>query len=153
VSEASPSSSQAAPASTSSAVSAAKGAPYVVGNIVEVQTSFATYPPSYSDTPIAFEKWVNARGGINGHPIKYYIENEQTNPGQISAEAKQLVQTDHVVGIVGNTSIIECSIDHSYWQKLGFFVVDDDSASSGSWGPFDSSQMSARAWTLQLNES
>jgi branched-chain amino acid transport system substrate-binding protein len=72
----------------------------------------------------AYFTCVNDNGGINGHPIKYYIESEQTNPGQIGAEAKQLVQTDHVVGIVGNTSIIECSIDHSYWQKLGFFVVD-----------------------------
>jgi len=37
--------------------------------------------------------------------------------------------------------------------KLGFFVVHDDSGSGGSWGPFDAGQMSARAWTLTLNES
>jgi branched-chain amino acid transport system substrate-binding protein len=34
------------------------------------------------------------------------------------------VQTDHVVGIVGNTSIIECSVDHSYWESLGFYIID-----------------------------
>ena len=34
------------------------------------------------------------------------------------------MQTDHVVGIVGNTSIIECSIDSSYWQKLGYDIID-----------------------------
>ncbi len=34
------------------------------------------------------------------------------------------MQSDHVVGIVGNTSIIECSVDSSYWQKLGFNVID-----------------------------
>jgi branched-chain amino acid transport system substrate-binding protein len=34
------------------------------------------------------------------------------------------VQTDHVVGIVGNTSIIECSVNSSYWQKLGYYVID-----------------------------
>jgi branched-chain amino acid transport system substrate-binding protein len=72
----------------------------------------------------AYFACVNANGGINGHPIKLYIETEQTNPAQIAADAKQLVQTDHVVGIVGNTSILECTIDHSYWEKLGFFVVD-----------------------------
>jgi len=37
--------------------------------------------------------------------------------------------------------------------KLGFFVVHDDSGTNGSWGPYDSGQMSARAWTLLLNES
>jgi len=72
----------------------------------------------------AYFTCVNDNGGINGHPIKYYIETEQTNATQIASEAKQLVQTDHVVGIVGNTSIIECSIDSSYWQQQGFYIID-----------------------------
>ena len=72
----------------------------------------------------AYFDCVNANGGINGHPIKYYIATEQTNPAQVAADAKQLVQTDKVLGIVGSTSLIECSINSSYWQKLGFFVID-----------------------------
>jgi branched-chain amino acid transport system substrate-binding protein len=72
----------------------------------------------------AYFACVNDNGGINGHPIKYYIATEQTNPAQIAADARQLVQTDHVVGIVGNTSILECTINHSYWEKLGFQIVD-----------------------------
>src|SRR5207237_4607728 len=72
----------------------------------------------------AYFNCVNANSNINDHPIKLYIETEQTNPAQIAADAKQLVQTDHVVGIVGNTSILECTINHSYWENLGFFVVD-----------------------------
>src|SRR6478736_2498231 len=31
---------------------------------------------------------------------------------------------DCVNAIVGSTSLIECSINSSYWQKLGFFVID-----------------------------
>jgi branched-chain amino acid transport system substrate-binding protein len=72
----------------------------------------------------AYFDCVNANGGINGHPIKYYIATEQTNPAQVAADAKQLVQTNKVLGIVGSTSLIECSINSSYWQKLGFFVID-----------------------------
>jgi len=100
----------------------AAGTPIPLGGIVTNQpgTSFT----DIANMANAYFTCVNDNGGINGHPIKYYIESEQTNPGQIAAEAKQLVQTDHVVGIVGNTSIIECSIDHSYWQKLGFYIVD-----------------------------
>jgi hypothetical protein len=48
---------------------------------------------------------VNANGRINGHPIQYFIETEQTQPSQIAADAKQLVQTDHVLGMVGNFSV------------------------------------------------
>jgi branched-chain amino acid transport system substrate-binding protein len=101
---------------------AATGTPIALGGIVTNQpgTSFT----DISNMAAAYFACVNANGGINGHPIKYYIETEQTNPAQIAAEAKQLVQTDHVVGIVGNTSIIECSVDSSYWQKLGYNIID-----------------------------
>ena len=100
----------------------ATGTPIPLGGIVTNQpgTSFT----DIANMANAYFTCVNNNGGINGHPIKYFIQTEQTNPAQVAADAKQLVQTDHVVGIVGNTSIIECSVNHSYWEKLGFFVVD-----------------------------
>src|SRR5689334_19852327 len=100
----------------------ATGTPIPLGAIATNQpgTSFTDIP----NMAKAYFDCVNANGGINGHPIKLYIATEQTNPAQIAADAKQLVQTDKVVGIVGNTSIIECSVDSSYWQKLGFFIID-----------------------------
>jgi branched-chain amino acid transport system substrate-binding protein len=117
------------PSSTSSTSSCgtkpgvvATGTPIPLGGIVTNQpgTSFT----DISNMANAYFTCVNDNGGINGHPIKYYIETEQTNPTQIAADAKQLVDTDHVVGIVGNTSIIECSVDSSYWQKNGFYIID-----------------------------
>jgi branched-chain amino acid transport system substrate-binding protein len=99
----------------------ATGTPIALGTIVTDQpgTSFTDIP----DMANAYFACVNANGGINGHPIHYYIETEQTNPAQIAADAKQLVQTDHVLGIVGNTSIIECSVDSAYWKSLGYYVI------------------------------
>ena len=84
---------------------AATGTPIPLGAIATNQpgTSFTDIP----NMAKAYFDCVNANGGINGHPIKLYIATEQTNPAQIAADAKQLVQTDKVVGIVGNTSIIE----------------------------------------------
>jgi branched-chain amino acid transport system substrate-binding protein len=100
----------------------ATGTPIPLGAIATNQpgTSFTDIP----NMAAAYFDCVNANGGINGHPIKLTIKTEQTNPAQIAALAKQLVQTDHVVGIVGNTSILECTINHSYWEKLGYYVVD-----------------------------
>src|SRR6516162_8830781 len=100
----------------------ATGTPIPLGAIATNQpgTSFTDIP----NMAKAYFDCVNANGGINGHPIKLYLETEQTNPAQIAADAKQLVQTDKVVGIVGNTSIIECSVDSSYWAKLGFYIID-----------------------------
>ena len=71
----------------------------------------------------AYFACVNANGGINGHPIKYFPVTEQTNPSQIASLAKQLVTTDHVVGIMGNSSIIECSVDAAYWKSVGIDVL------------------------------
>jgi branched-chain amino acid transport system substrate-binding protein len=100
----------------------ATGTPIPLGAIATNQpgTSFTDIP----NMAKAYFDCVNANGGINGHPIKYYIATEQTNPAQVAADAKQLVQTNKVLGIVGSTSLIECSINSSYWQKLGFYVID-----------------------------
>ena len=100
----------------------ATGTPIPLGAIATNQpgTSFTDIP----NMAKAYFDCVNANGGINGRPIKLYIATEQTNPAQIAADAKQLVQTDKVLGIVGSTSIIECSINSSYWQKLGFYIID-----------------------------
>jgi branched-chain amino acid transport system substrate-binding protein len=99
----------------------ATGTPINLGTIVTDQsgTSFT----DIANMAQAYFTCVNDNGGINGHPIKYYIETEQTSPTQIAADATQLVQTDKVVGIVGNTSIIECSVDASYWAQHGFYVI------------------------------
>jgi branched-chain amino acid transport system substrate-binding protein len=101
---------------------AASGTPINLGSIVTDQTgtSFA----DIANMAQAYFNCVNANGGINGHPIKYFIQKEQTNASQIASLSKQLVQSDHVVGIVGNTSIIECSVDHSYWEAQGFYIID-----------------------------
>jgi len=71
----------------------------------------------------AYFACVNANGGINGHPIKYFPLTEQTSPSQIASLAKQLVTSDHVVGVVGSSSIIECSVDAAYWKSVGIDVL------------------------------
>jgi branched-chain amino acid transport system substrate-binding protein len=106
---------------------AATGTPIKLGGIVTDQTG--TSFTDIANMANAYFSCVNANGGINGHPIKYYIETEQTNPSQIAADAKQLVQTDHVLGIVGNTSIIECAVDNAYWKSLGYYIIDSGIAS------------------------
>jgi branched-chain amino acid transport system substrate-binding protein len=125
-----PSSSHSTPPATTSSTSScgtkpgvkATGTPIALGAIVTNQpgTSFT----DISNMANAYFTCVNDNGGINGHPIKYYIETEQSSPTQIASDAAQLVDTDHVLGIVGNTSIIECTVDYKYWQKLGYDIID-----------------------------
>jgi branched-chain amino acid transport system substrate-binding protein len=99
----------------------ATGTPIKLGAIATKQpgTDFTDIP----NMAAAYFKCVNANGGIYGHPIQYFIETEQTDPAQLAALARKLVQTDRVVGLVGNTSIIDCSINHKYYESKGLFVI------------------------------
>ena len=120
----------------------ATGSPIKIGAIATKQagTDFTDIPNMAN----AYFKCVNANGGIYGHKIQYSIQTEQTDPAQIAALAKKLVGSG-VVAIVGNTSLIECSVDHKYWEKLGYYVIDSGiapecystshSAAVNTWAP------------------
>lgn len=95
----------------------ATGTPINLGSINTKQpgTDFS----DIQNMTAAYFACVNDNGGINGHPIKYFPLTEQTNPGQIASLAKQLITSDHIVGIVGSSSIIECTVDAAYWKSVG----------------------------------
>ena len=99
----------------------ASGAPIKLGGIATKQpgTDFTDIPNAAK----AYFDCVNENGGINGRPVSYVLETEQTDPGQAAAAAKKLVETEKVVGIVGNTSIIECTVNHKYYEAKGYFVI------------------------------
>ena len=99
----------------------ATGSPIKLGAIATKQpgTDFTDIP----NMAAAYFRCVNANGGIHGHPISYTIETEQTDPGQNAALAKKLIATEHVVGMVGNTSIIECAINHKYYESKGIYMI------------------------------
>ena len=71
----------------------------------------------------AYFKCVNDNGGIHGRPIQYILYNEQLNPVQQATLARKLIQSDKVVGVVGNTSFTECGTNWKYYKSKGFTVI------------------------------
>jgi len=71
----------------------------------------------------AYFDCVNDNGGINNHPIQYILYNEQLNPAQEASLARKLIESDKVVGIVGNTSFAECGTNWRYYKSKGFVVI------------------------------
>ncbi|HEY3728484.1 MAG TPA: ABC transporter substrate-binding protein [Solirubrobacteraceae bacterium] len=99
----------------------ATGSPINIGTIDTKQPG-----TDFSDGPnmiTAYYNCVNANGGVNGHPLKLFVQYDQTQPAQIAAAAKQLIQTDHVVAIDGVFDLLECTIDQSYWKQLGIYEM------------------------------
>jgi branched-chain amino acid transport system substrate-binding protein len=71
----------------------------------------------------AYFQCVNDNGGINGRPIDYIAEEEQVDPQQIASLATKLVEQDQVLGIVGSTSLIECSVNGDYYAEQGYYLI------------------------------
>ena len=71
----------------------------------------------------AYFDCVNDNGGINGRPIEYIAEEEQVDAQQIASLATKLIEQDQVVGIVGSTSLIECSVNRDYYAAQEFFLI------------------------------
>ncbi len=71
----------------------------------------------------AYFDCVNDNGGINGRPIRYTLYTEQLNPAQEASLARKLVESDKVVGVVGNTSFAECGTNWKYYRSKGFVVI------------------------------
>jgi branched-chain amino acid transport system substrate-binding protein len=100
---------------------AATGTPINIGTIdtKEPGTDFSDGPNMIN----AYFTCLNANGGVNGHPLKLFVIYDQTQPSQISSAAHKLIQTDHVIGIVGVFDLLECTLDQSYWQQLGIYEM------------------------------
>ncbi|HEX3712286.1 MAG TPA: ABC transporter substrate-binding protein, partial [Trebonia sp.] len=97
------SSSPAAPAATTSAAgSAATGTPIVIGSVGTYTQGTGGFTDPGLPAIQAWASWVNAHGGINGHPVKLITEDNKGDQAQAVSMVKQLVQQDHVVAFVSN---------------------------------------------------
>jgi branched-chain amino acid transport system substrate-binding protein len=70
---------------------------YLVGNTMAITgPGSGTYGPMKDALDIYF-KQLNARGGINGHPVKIVFEDNAAQPSKAAAQAKKLITQDRVV--------------------------------------------------------
>jgi branched-chain amino acid transport system substrate-binding protein len=100
----------------------ATGTPINIGTIDTHQpgTDFTDGPNMIQ----AYFNCVNDNGGVNGHPLKLFVQLDQTQPAQVAAAAKKLIQGDHVVAIDGVFDLLECTINQGYWKQLGIYEMD-----------------------------
>jgi branched-chain amino acid transport system substrate-binding protein len=117
------SSSSSSPTTSVSSAQVPKGTPIVVGALGDLSgNAFTPAEADLSATPRAWVDWTNAHGGINGHPVKLDIINDEGDAGQAVAAAHQLV-ADKVVAIVYDEDIgIELGYT-SYLEQQGIPVV------------------------------
>ncbi|MGB8992010.1 MAG: ABC transporter substrate-binding protein [Desulfobaccales bacterium] len=86
-----------------------KTAPYVVGGIFSISgpASYLGEPERNSMQMVADE--VNAKGGINGHPLKVVIYDDEGDVTKARLHATKLAQDKSVLAVIG-PSITPCSM-------------------------------------------
>src|SRR3984885_3892215 len=90
-----------APASSATG-STATGTPIVIGSVGTYTQGTGGFTNPGEPAIEAWASWVNAHGGINGHPVKLIVEDNKGDQAQAVSMVKQLVQQDHVVAFVSN---------------------------------------------------
>ena len=78
------------------------GAPIVLGSVGAYSTTTGNIADPGRPAIEAWASWVNAHGGINGHPVKLIVKDNMNDEAQAVSEVKQLVQQDHVIAFVSN---------------------------------------------------
>jgi branched-chain amino acid transport system substrate-binding protein len=114
--------SSAAGAGSASQGSASAGTDIPVGVIGSYSGPQSSTFTSGREVMQAWADSVNAAGGIDGHPVRLYIEDDAGDTAKSLTEVKALVQEDHVVAIVGQSTGDPAAFQ-SYVDSAGVPVV------------------------------
>jgi branched-chain amino acid transport system substrate-binding protein len=76
-----------------------------------------------TDAAAAYFKCVNDNGGINGHPVDFIVEEHGSDPQQVGSLATKLAESDKVDAFVAGFSILDCPVNHKYYETHGFYAV------------------------------
>ncbi|MCJ7495017.1 MAG: ABC transporter substrate-binding protein [Deltaproteobacteria bacterium] len=76
-------------------------APYTVGAVLSVTGGASFLGEPERNTVKMVEEWVNAAGGIKGHPLKVIVEDTKSDVSQAVLSVRKLLEKDKVIAIVG----------------------------------------------------
>jgi ABC-type branched-subunit amino acid transport system substrate-binding protein len=94
--------------SAAPATKAATGTPIKTMTITSLDSQGPVYP-NIAVTAKAYEKWVNAHGGIGGRPLSVDVCDEHGKPTDAAACARKAV-SDNVAAVVGSFSFLGTNI-------------------------------------------
>jgi branched-chain amino acid transport system substrate-binding protein len=112
--------------STGSAAATPTGSPIVIAGICDCTSPFGNIAQNFEPYR-AWVSYVNASGGINGHPIKFIWADSKSNPGVAVSDVHTFVETNHAIAIV-DASNNDLGFQ-SYLQSKNIPVVGSGNAS------------------------
>ncbi|HEX3784237.1 MAG TPA: ABC transporter substrate-binding protein [Pseudonocardiaceae bacterium] len=105
---------------------AATGTPVNIGNVSTLSgvlgQLFAPVVPSLK----TFVAAQNACGGLNGHPIKLFVEDDQDDPSTAVSKINDEIKNDHVLAFVGNIQVLTDDAIVTTIKRAGVPVIGSD---------------------------
>ena len=80
-----------------------------------------------------WEQYINAHGGLNGHPVHIYFADDGGDPSTSESEVEQEVTQDHVIAFVGNFVPLTVNASASYLAQQNIPVIGGDSDANEWW--------------------
>jgi branched-chain amino acid transport system substrate-binding protein len=73
----------------------------------------------------------NARGGVNGHPVKVIVGDDQADPPTALTLAKRMVESDGIIAMVANMNIFGFEQIEQYLRSKNIPLIGGDAVSPG----------------------
>ena len=105
-----------------SSSSSLSGSPIKIGVVATLSGAQASSTASAGTVASAWEQWVNASGGIKGHPVQVIVEDDAGDPAKGQAAGKKLLDSDNVIALVVSDDAFVGSFDAEAFSK-GVAVV------------------------------
>jgi branched-chain amino acid transport system substrate-binding protein len=80
-----------------------------------------------------WQAYINAHGGLNGHPVHIYSEDDGADPSTSQTDIEQEVTQDHVIAFIGNLVPLTVSATVAYLQQQNIPVIGGDASSYEWW--------------------
>lgn len=107
-------------------------APVNVGSICECSgPAGASVGPGIASNQLVV-KYINDNGGLNGHPVKLFVADSNSDPNRYFALLKQMVEENKVIAFLGQMAPLTINAGDKYLREKGIPVVGGDGA-HGLW--------------------
>jgi len=64
-------------------------------------------------------RWINDRGGLNGHPVKFVVADDGADPARHRALVQQMVETQGAIALVGDGEVVTGASSVEYLTGKG----------------------------------
>jgi branched-chain amino acid transport system substrate-binding protein len=112
---------------------ASNGSTIALGNVGTYSGVIGAVFSGAQQTMGVWQAYVNQHGGLNGHPVHVYIEDDGADPSTSVSDVEQEVTQDHVIAFVGNLMPLTVQASVSYLQQQNIPVIGGDASSTTWW--------------------